>query len=174
MPSGVFLQKIDLDLFYPPFLERLLLLKARCIARGAKYITTYGFRTWGESHQLYLEFLKGGIKAAPAGLSAHNYGLASDEALVLSEKTPATRVTRATEKDLAILGEEALKLGLDWGGRYKDAPHVGWPGFVNGGELRPLLKIWSANGNLPIQERLRLVWDYVDQNGPKLEPLPCC
>lgn len=171
MPSGVFLRKIDLDLIYPPFLERLLVLKARCIARGAKYITTYGFRTWGESHQLYLEHLKGGVKAAPAGLSAHNYGLATDEALVISEPSPSTRRTSALVKDFKIMSEEAAKLGLDWGGRFNDAPHIGWPGFVSGDQLRPLLKIWAANSNLPIQERLRLVWDHVDKHGPKLSPV---
>lgn len=169
MPSDVFLKKIDLDLFYPPFLERLLVLKARCLARGARYLCTYGYRSWGESHQLYLDHLKGGPKAAPAGLSAHNYGLASDEALVIQE-TPK-RVCRWGEKDFDILGEEAEKLGLVWGGRFKDKPHVNWPGFTSGAELQPLLKIWSSNNNLPIPERLRKVWDYVDLNGPKLEPV---
>lgn len=169
MPSDVFLKKINLDLFYPPFLERLLVLKARCLARGARYLCTSGFRTWGESHQLYLEHLKGGPKAAPAGRSAHNYGLASDEALVIRERPK--RVCRWNDSDFEILGEEAEALGLEWGGRYKDAPHVNWPGFTSGKELDPLLKIWAANGNLPIPERLRKVWEYVDQHGPKLEPV---
>lgn len=169
MPDGVFLKKINLDLLYPPYLERLLVLKARCIARGAKYITTYGFRTWGESHQLHLAHLKGGPKAAPAGLSAHNYGMATDEALVLKEHPK--RVVGFQTKDFAILGEEAEALGLIWGGRFADAPHVNWPGFTSGAELAPLLKIWRDNNQLPQPERLRKVWDFVDQNGPKLQPV---
>lgn len=169
MPTGIFLQKINLDLIYPPYLERLLILKARCIARGAKYITTYGFRTWGESHQLYLAYLKGGPRAAPAGLSAHNYGLATDEALVLKESPK--RVVGFKPEDFVILGEEAEKLGLVWGGRFRDAPHVNWPGFTSGEELKEPLRIWRTSPSLPVPERLRKVWDFIDQNGPKLEPV---
>jgi peptidoglycan L-alanyl-D-glutamate endopeptidase CwlK len=173
MPSGIFLQKIDLDLFYPPYLERLLALKARCIQRGAKYITTYGYRTWGESHQLHLEHLKGGPRAAPAGLSAHNYGLASDEALILSG-SGAKRVTSAKQPDLVILVEEAEALGLVSGKNFKDWPHLNWPGFTSGAELQPLLKIWRGNQDLTLPKRLRKVWDFVDQFGPKLPQVPSC
>lgn len=170
MPRDLFLQKLDLDLVYPPFLERLLHVKAMCALRGARYISVSLWRSWGESHQLYLAHLKGGPRAAPAGASAHNYGLASDEALIIREPSPAKRVTSAKPEDFKILVEEAQKVGLHCGMK-NDMPHVGWPGFVTGLELRPLSLIWTTNGNLPIPKRLRLVWDHVDANSPKLPPL---
>lgn len=170
MPSGVFLKRINLDLLYPPFLERYLTLKARCLARGSKYLCTYGHRTFEESSALYKAHMNGGPKAAPAGLSAHNYGLAGDEALIIQE-TPK-RVCRWGSKDFDILGEECARLGLVWGGKFNDKPHVNWPGFVSGAQLQPLLKIWTSNPKLPLPERLRKVWDYVDQHGPKLDPVP--
>ena len=169
MPSGLFLQKINLDYYYPPFLERVLQLKAACLARGVKYLTTCGFRSWGESHQLHLKYLQGGPRAAPAGLSAHNYGLGDDSALIVKESPK--RVCRWDDGDFDILGIEAARLGLIWGGNFKDGPHVNWPGFTNGTELQPLLKVWRDHQNLLLVPRLRKVWDYVDEHGPKLPPL---
>ena len=34
--------RINLDLIYPPFLEKVLALVAACNARGARYTLTYG------------------------------------------------------------------------------------------------------------------------------------
>ena len=167
MPTDLFLRTINLDYFYPPFLDRLLHVKANALARGVKYLTTCGFRSWGESHQLYLKFLQGGPRAAPAGLSQHNYGLASDEALIIRELPK--RVVRWNPEDFKILGEECKAAGLAWGIK-GDLPHVGWPGFENAAQLNPLLKIWKDNLKLPLLDRLRKVWDYVDKNS-SLPPL---
>lgn len=173
MPRDLFLQKLDLDLVYPPFLERLLHVKAMCALRGVRYLSVCLFRTWGESHQLHLAFLqKKGPKAAPAGLSAHNYGLASDEALILSPQgtAPSKRVTSAKPEDFVVLHEECKKVGLDCSVK-GDAPHIGWPGFVSGSELQALSLIWRQNVSLAVPARLRKVWEYVDQHSPKLPPL---
>lgn len=168
MPTSLFLQKINLDLYYPPFLERVLELKARCRARGARYLTTFGHRTYAESDALYEIFRKGGPRAAPAGFSAHNFGLADDEAYIVTE-TPK-RICRWLKTDFDIMGEECAKLGLHWGAGYGDSPHLGWPGYVNGADLKPLREIWTANETLALLPRLQLCWDHVTKNGPVLPP----
>ncbi len=163
MPKDLFNRSIDLDLIYPPYLERLLILKANCEARGARYLTTFGFRTVEESNDMHKRFLAGGPRAAPGGYSSHNFGLASDEALIV--KDSPNRVVTWGSKDkpaFNILGEEAMKLGLHWGKNYSDEPHISWPGFVNGRELGPLRDIWAAHPTLPTLQRLQFVWSYVD------------
>ena len=160
MPSDLFLPKVNLDLFYPPFLERYLELKVRCRARGASYLCTFGYRTWDESDEMYALWKAGkGGKSAPGGNSSHNFGLAGDEALV-THTSP--RICSWGLGDFKILAEEAARLGLHHGAAYNDWPHVSWPGFVSGLELQPLRDIWRDNLKLLLLPRLRKVWEYVD------------
>lgn len=165
MPRELFNRGIDLDLLYPPFLERLLILKDLCTKRGSRYLCTFGFRTVEESDEMYKRFLAGGPRAAPGGYSSHNFGLASDEALIIKE-SPNRVVTWGSKDKPAfnVLGEEAQKLGLHWGKNYSDEPHISWPGFVNGKELAPLRAIWALNQGLPTLQRLQQVWSYVDEH----------
>jgi hypothetical protein len=176
MPADLFLPTIDLDFFYPPFLQRLLLAKARARERGAEYLTTYGWRSYGESHELNLKYKAGGPRAAPAGYSGHNFGLASDEALII--KPSPKRVLRwgrgeryKEPDDYVIFAEEAEKLGLHHGKEFLDWPHFEWPGFVSGAELAPLRKIWQAGDGLLLLPRLRKVWEYVDSHSPAMPPI---
>ncbi len=170
MPIDLFRRDIDLGLIYPPFLEKWLDVLAKCQARGKRYLCTQGFRTFGESMQLAAAALKGGPRAAPAGLSAHNYGLAFDTALIIQESPK--RVVRWDVKDFDILIEEARAAGLDCGVDYNDTDHFGWGGFSSGKELLPLADLWRTNTQLPLPERLRLVWDYVDTHGPEFTHEP--
>ncbi len=171
--KDLFKAGLNLDLVYPPFLERLLELKARCEVRGASYLSTCLLRTCEESDALNRIYLNGGPRAAAGGQSSHNFGLASDEALIV--KPAPGRVVRWGDKDFDILGEEAAKLGLHWGAGYGDKPHISWPGFVSATELQPLLKIWKLNWEdnalpgAPLP-RLQKVWDYVSDNSPELPP----
>ena len=167
MPSDLFNRTVDLDLIYPPYLERLLELKARCAKQGVRYLTTYGFRTCEASDMMHKAFLAGGPRAAPGGFSSHNFGLASDEAMIVKDRPQ--RVVTWGSKDKPVfnlLGAEAGKLGLHWGKNYSDEPHISWPGFVTGAELAPLRKIWQDNPGLLVLPRLRLCWAYVDAHHP--------
>ncbi len=169
MPADLFLKTVDLDLLYPPFLERLLLAKARARDRGAPMLCTYGFRSVEQSDELHKAFLKGGARAMPGGYSSHNFGLASDECLIIKESPK--RVVRWGEHDFDIFAGEAGALGLHWGVAYKDKPHFSWPGFVSGDDLSPLRKIWADGDGLLTLPRLRRVWDYVDAHSPAMPPL---
>src|SRR5678810_1098547 len=79
MPS-LLVSRLDLDRLYPPFLERLLVAKAKAQARGVEYWSTEGHRSYEKSWSLYRAWKRGGARAAPGGESAHNFGLATDEA----------------------------------------------------------------------------------------------
>lgn len=170
MPTDLFQRGLNLDLVYPPFLERLLELKVRCRAKGSDYLSTCLLRSVEDSDAGYAKFMAGtGPRFAPGGSSSHNFGLASDEALVI--KPPPKRVVRWGDKDFDLLGREALKLGLHWGINYGDKPHISWPGFVSAHELTPLLAIWLAHEELSLSDRLVKVWDHVTEHTPPLPQL---
>ncbi|QSQ17172.1 M15 family metallopeptidase [Myxococcus landrumensis] len=136
MPRANF-SRIDLDLVYLPFVAVSLEVIARCEARGVRYVATYGFRTLDEQSELRRLFLAGkGGKASAAGLSAHNYGLAFDFVCDAGSKPGVQPDWRLPA--YRVLGEETAKAGLVWGGRFGDAPHVQWPGYVSALQLTPL------------------------------------
>ncbi|MCP3103837.1 M15 family metallopeptidase [Myxococcus sp. K15C18031901] len=148
-------KRVDLDRVYLPFVVVSLDVIARCMARGARYVATYGFRSLEEQGELRRLYLAGkGGKASAAGLSAHNYGLAFDfvcdgdarPGVQPDWRLPAYRV----------LGEEATKGGLVWGGRFGDAPHVQWPGYVSALQLTPLRTRVE-------RESLASVWAQLDE-----------
>jgi hypothetical protein len=53
-----------------------------------------------------------------------------------------------------------------WGGRFADMPHVNWPGYTTANDLYPLDSLWRASTALPVLQRLRKAWDYVDMMAP--------
>lgn len=161
--------RTNLDLIYPPFRARVFTALAAARARGADYFVTRGFASWAEQHQLRMNYLSGkGGKAAPAGLSAHNYGLAFDFVQDADRSVPGLQLTPAMWKApaFAVLGQEAQRVGLVWGASFNDMPHVQWPGFVNGKELSMLGVIWRASIGDAVA-RLAAVWSYLDSHQPK-------
>lgn len=158
MPADL-LRRIDLDKLYLPFTERLMQLLANCRARGVEYHAISGYRSDAEQMALWAQ---GRTREGPivtnarAGESAHNYGLAVD----LCRDADVDR--RGLQPDWSpeayeVLGEEARKLGLVWGGDWRrpDRPHVQWPGYVTARDLEPLRAINAQTG-------LQGVWMYLD------------
>lgn len=162
MPSDL-VKRIDLDQIYPPFLELVLNVLARCKARGKEYHATRGTASWAYQHKLRALYLEGkGGKAAPAGLSAHNYGLAIDFAPDSDPETPGLQPIW-TPKSFEVLGEEVKWEGLHWGDSYNDLPHVSWPGFVSGEDMKVLQRIYKATPPSEKESRRRLaVWQYLN------------
>lgn len=155
MPAELFKEGVDLDYLEPGFRDSVFLLLANCKAKGKKYLVTEGYRSWARSHALHGAFLGGGPRAAPAGFSAHNYGLAVDAYLIL--KPSPKRVVSMKAEDFECLISEAKKLGLHCGMK-DDLPHVGHPQYVTAKDLKPLKAVWDANPTLDDLNRLKAVW----------------
>lgn len=160
MPSDL-VSGVDLNYAYLPFLERLLEAKAKARERGADYYTTEIYRSMERSRSLYVAYKRGGPRAAPPGASGHNFGIASDEALII-QPSPRRKLSWG-KKDYSILYEELKKVGLTNGSSYGDWPHVEIPGFVKANDLAPLSRIWeNSDPNAPTLDRLKEVWKYLD------------
>ncbi|WP_141323611.1 M15 family metallopeptidase [Myxococcus sp. AB025B] len=146
-------KRVELDRVYLPLVSVALQLVARCEARGVSYVATYGFRSLEEQAELRRLFLAGkGGKASAAGLSAHNYGLAFDF-VCDSDARPGVQPDWRLPA-YRVLGEEATKAGLVWGGRFGDAPHVQWPGYVSALQLTPLRTLVESSSVSAVWARL--------------------
>lgn len=160
MPADL-LARLDLDLLYPPFLERVLDVLHACRKRGADYWGISGLRTFQEQNQLFAQgrTTPGAVVTnARGGQSAHNFGFAID----LSRDKNAQRTGLQpdwTTGAYDILGAESAKSGLVWGGawKFKDVPHVQVPKLISAQDLRPYRIIYeNTPGNT--LDRLRACW----------------
>lgn len=158
--KGVY--RVDPAELYAPFLARLLAVLSACQSRGALYYATSGQRGMEAQRKLHLAHLAGGPKAAPAGLSAHQYGIAVDVAPDSDVATPGLQGPDYSARAYAILVEECAAGGLVNGGSFGDLPHVQWPGFVSGAQLMRLRDLWRATDG-PDADRMRAVWRYLDR-----------
>lgn len=152
------LARIDMDQLYLPFLQKLLEVVAACNTRGAEYRATEGYRSFQEQARLYFQgrTMAGRIVTdALPGYSAHNYGLAVDLCRFVGNRPSWALV------DYAILGQEATKAGLLWGGEFHhpiDRPHVQLAGYATAQELEPLKRVYDAHPEAPLSS----VWEYLD------------
>ena len=166
--------RVDLDLLYLPYLERVLRALARAKARGAHYYATRGTDSFEEQARLHGLYLAGkGGKAAPPGMSAHQFGIGLDFASDADTRKPGLQLTPESWKAPAfkILIEEIEREGLVSGASFDDAPHVQWPGFVSGAQLAPLRRIYTSTTGAPL-DKLRAVWRYLDDHPPAFAGKP--
>jgi peptidoglycan L-alanyl-D-glutamate endopeptidase CwlK len=164
MPADLF-QRVNLDQLYMPFVQKVLGVAAACRARGADYWATLALRDYAFQERLYKAHLAGGPRAAPPGLSAHQYGLAVDFTRDLDAHAAGIQPDWSHE-DYLILGEETERVGLVWGNHFGDAPHVQWPGYVSGAQLDPLRRIWvSCPSDASDYQRLATVWKHIETKG---------
>lgn len=155
MPVNQFKKDINLDYLNPVFLQQLLDLLVEGKMQNYIYKVYSGYRSFDEQRTLYKLFLGGGAKAAPPGLSAHNYGLAVDCARLMPDGTVSWK-----DSDMDYLGVLAPKHGLDWGGRFADKPHLGMVNYVTGQQLLPLKIVYGAAPGTEL-DKLKCVWKEV-------------
>ena len=163
MPTENF-RRISLDLLYPPFLERVLEVIARCNERGHRYIATSGYRTYGEQLDLWKlgRVLPGKqVTAARGGESSHNFGLAVDFVRDMDLKKPGVQPSWS-RADYDVLVEECAAEGLHNGKGYDDWYHVAFPGFETAKSLKPLHEKWVKVDGYPL-DRLKQVWELLDK-----------
>lgn len=172
MPTAEF-KRLNLDLIYPPLLERLLHVIAACKQRGKRYVATQGYRSYTQQDQLHCigrSFPGKRVTDAKGGESQHNFGLAID---FVYDTNPATTGVEPSwsDDDYDVLIEEVIKAGLHSGVNYKDRPHVGWPDFISGSQLEPLDAAYQLSSGKPV-ERLKRVWQYVDDQSRTMNDYP--
>lgn len=110
---------------YPLLADRVIDLIRNLAAQGHTVEVVQGLRTYAEQDMLYAQgrTRKGPkVTNAKGGQSYHNFGVAVDLCPFVNGQ-PAWELESVFDK----IGEEAEKLGLEWGGRwpkFSDRPHV--------------------------------------------------
>lgn len=165
MDSRFLRSTVDTKLLHPKFVTALEEVLGACLARHGKlYVVNEGFRSWARSHQLRMAYLAGGPRAAPAGFSLHNYGLAVD--LILDGSDAPGLQPAWTAKEYDVLRDEALAAGHHSGASYGDSGHVSFRGLENHSEVTQRLRaLWRQDQSLDVEARLRNAWNYVDSLG---------
>lgn len=157
--------RINLDLIYPPFLERCLDLLAACRARGVDYFATHGYRSPEEQLALWKKGRnEAGAVVKPKEVvtrlrfGLHNVGIAMDLCCD-ADLTKTGLQPRWDAKAYDVLSEEAVKLGLEsghlWKG-FKDSPHVQLPISKVGLDVGRLKNLYWLRG-------LKGVWAELDK-----------
>lgn len=116
MPEDL-VKRLNLDLLYPPFLERLLETLAACRARGADFYAISGYRSPSEQMALWAQGrTKPGpiITNAKGGESVHQSGAAVDCCLDADTTKAGLQVLWSSPK-YQILKAEGEKRGLGVG-----------------------------------------------------------
>lgn len=169
MPTHL-VTRINLDLLYPPFRDRVLTLLGNLHDSGKDYYITYGYRTFTEQNKLYAQGrLTPGpqVTKAQGGFSMHNYGIAIDVVFDLDPKKVGLQPSW-TEKEYRPLFDEGDKLGLQVGvPNMSDFGHVQLPvreilHEPEGAFLSRLKKVYSAVTGPP-ETHLKPVWELLDQ-----------
>lgn len=123
------LERINLAILYPPFTSKIQALHKACAARQASYWAISGMRTVAEQDALFAQGRTAPGKVvtnARGGQSYHNFGIAVDFCLDKDTERKGLQPDWDAQA-YTVLGEEAVKLGLEWGGNFrslKDYPHV--------------------------------------------------
>lgn len=159
-------KRVDITKLEPHFLAKCIQLVKNCAARGKMYYATSGIRSWKESQDLYNKGRneKGEVvdpklvvtRALP-GMSYHNYGIACDFCLD-KDLDKAGLQPDWDLKSYKILGEEAVRLGLEAGVFWKgfvDAPHIQLPLNLLGiSGISVLRSLYLKRGEAGIKEFL--------------------
>jgi peptidoglycan L-alanyl-D-glutamate endopeptidase CwlK len=158
--------RVDQTKLEPYFLGKCKQLVRNCAKRGYIYYATSGIRTWKESQDLYnkgrnekgeVVDLKLIVTRALPGQSYHNYGIALDFCL----DKDLDKVGLQPDWDIKsykVLGEEAVKLGLEAGVFWKgfvDAPHIQLPlNMLGVSSIDTLRSLYLKRGEAGIKELL--------------------
>lgn len=167
MPTD--LVRINLDLLYPPFTEKVLELAARCRAKGRNYYLNIGYRSPEEQLALWQKGRnEAGAVVDPKKVvtklrvGAHNFGIAVDFCADADPVKPGLQPSWSRD-DYTLLAEEAVKLGLEaghyWAG-FPDSPHVQLPIAKHHITLSMLHGLYSKLG------KLSHAWALLDAQAP--------
>jgi hypothetical protein len=121
----------DLNSLHPYFRDKIILLIARCRAKGIELAIVESYRT--RTKQAEYQNMGKKYTRSGAGKSKHQYGLAIDVVPMVNGKAEWHNLV--LWRRVGITGEQ---LGLRWGGRWKklfDPGHFEWTGGLSSAEL---------------------------------------
>lgn len=167
MPTELLL-RVDWTHIYPDFRDLCFTLVANCQARGARYFATSGFRSPEDQEALWsIGRNEDGAVIDPKAIVTklrfgyHNLGIAIDFTRDISDKK-GLQPSHAPA-DYEILAEEAEKLGLESGHRWKTLPD----------SYHVQLKLSSKNISLSMLKgryeqtgKVSSAWHLLDENAP--------
>lgn len=127
----------DETLLYPPFAQKIRVLKQRFFERvHYEAVTLETYRTPERQDRLHKNPM--GIKAVAPWQSMHQYGLAEDIIFDMDLNKPGRQ--KPYDGDFKLLGKLAEELGLIWGGRFNDSTHIEWKTNMGHKEMFQLCK----------------------------------
>ena len=112
----------DLSSLHPYFRDQVLKLIAKCKSKGIELAIVETYRTHAKQHEY--KTMGGDYTTAKAGQSRHQYGLAVDVVPIVKSK-PVWNSASLWRK----IGAAGEKLGMRWGGRWRnpyDPGHFEW------------------------------------------------
>ena len=121
----------DINSLHPYFRDKVLTLIEKCRARGIELAIVETYRTHAKQHEY--KNMGGDYTTAKAGQSRHQYGLAIDVVPIVKSK-PIWNSAQLWRK----IGSVGEKLGLRWGGRWRnpyDPGHFEWTGGLTSRHL---------------------------------------
>lgn len=160
------LVRINLDVLYPPFAQKLKDLTAELNAKGVNYWAISGERTVNEQNSLYAlgrtiknpdgydavkKPLGNVVTKAKGGQSFHNFAIAADfcydKDINRAGLQPDYNIAKYSD-----LAKAATDIGLESGfyWKFQDAPHLQLPLSKHKIKLDDLLKIYNKNGKAAV------------------------
>jgi peptidoglycan L-alanyl-D-glutamate endopeptidase CwlK len=138
---------------HPELARRVTLLLVNFAIKGVEMRVTQGLRTYAEQDAIFAQGRNGHkgkiVTNAKGGQSFHNFGIAVDLCPFVDGKARFD-----DEKAFDSIGEEALIVGLEWGGNWKkikDRPHI----QLGGISIKECQALYSKGG-------LKAVWAEVN------------
>lgn len=158
-------ERIDLARLHPAFRARLVELHAACLRRGSLMVATSGGRTYDEQEALYAKGRTAPgeiVTRARPGRSAHNFLAAADLVTDADANLATGLQPDYSDPAYVVMGEEAARLGLEWGGTWKsihDTPHVQLALEAHGLTMAALDRAYRSGG-------YKAVFALIDSRGP--------
>lgn len=121
----------DLNSLHPYFRDQVFKLISKCKSKGIELAIVETYRTHAKQHEY--KTMGGDYTTAKAGQSRHQYGLAVDVVPIVKSK-PVWNSASLWRK----IGATGEKLGMRWGGRWRnpyDPGHFEWTGGLTSRHL---------------------------------------
>lgn len=134
---------------HPVLRDKIKLLLQEAKKQGLNVIPFEGYRSMAKQKRLYESGR--GVTRAPAGYSYHNYGLAVDLVFVNEAGKPSWD----NQHDWQKLGQIGKKLGLQWGGDFKNLKDMTHFEYHPGLKLNDVRQAYKTGGQKEVWQMVQ-------------------